>query len=282
MEILAFQEQQASQGLEDVLSQSTKDLDQVTEEVSQLQQKVFGATRFMKERVQQFVDKNNSSLQSLVDGLGPQQDEMEKDIEMQKAKRIMEAVTEIVQQGMNDTKDEVKGRIARMGASVKNLRSANDDKRRAVKGVFSNISSGIADLREKEAMADTEASNEVARKKSEAGEKVASWEHNLESTSLGNSTTDQEQVEATCNAGADKLVTMISGSYGAQQEKLTSIASSLVKSSHSVPLALDHHKQQVEDVKGSMKRHLEEDLKASIVKPFILCQHGLLWCIMLT
>ncbi|CAI5999667.1 unnamed protein product, partial [Closterium sp. NIES-65] len=385
MEILAFQEQQASQGLEDVLSQSTKDLDQVTEEVSQLQQKVFGATRFMKERVQQFVDKNNSSLQSLVDGLGPQQDEMEKlleeasasskasvqqiqslltglsagwdnvqgwwnqylekrraesssalssmealierlyeettawaemiahhtesheedmsslekavmDIEMQKAKRIMEAVTEIVQQGMNDTKDEVKGRIARMGASVKNLRSANDDKRRAVKGVFSNISSGIADLREKEAMADTEASNEVARKKSEAGEKVASCagcvermdvdsseqlsllasrsksycdhmkksigEHNLESTSLGiSTTTDQEQVEATCNAGADKLVTKISGSYGAQQEKLTSIASSLVKSSHSVPLALDHHKQQVEDVKGSMKRHLEEDLK---------------------
>ncbi|CAI5467914.1 unnamed protein product [Closterium sp. Yama58-4] len=385
MEDLAFQEQQASQGLEDVLSQSTKDLGQVAEEVSQLQQKVLGVTRLMKERVQQFVDKNNSSLQSLVDGLGPQQEEMEKlleeasasskaslqqiqslliglsagwddvqgwwnqhlekrraesssaltsletlierlyeettawsemiahhtesheedmkslekgvmDIEMQKAKRIIEAVTEIVQQGMNDTEEEVKVRIARMAASVKKFRSATDDKRRAVEGTFSNMSSVIADFREKGATADVEASDEVARKKSEAGEMVASCagcvermdvdageqqlllasqsksycdlvrksirERNLEATSLGNSTTaDEEQAEAICNKGADKIVSMISGSHGAQQGKLTSIASSLSESSHSVPLALDHHKKQVEDVKGGMKRYLEEDFK---------------------
>ncbi|CAI7839314.1 unnamed protein product [Closterium sp. NIES-53] len=385
MEILASQDQQATQGLEGVLSQSTKDLGQVTEEVSQLQHMVLGVTRLMKERVQQFVDKNNSSLQSLVDGLGPQQEEMEKlleeasasskaslqqirslltglsagwdnvqgwwnqysgkrsavsssaltsldtvigrlheettawsemiahhkesheedmsilekevmDIEDQKINEILEAVTEIVQRGKTNTKGAVKRGIARTAASVNELCSATDDKRRAVKGDYSNMSSIIADFRQKEATADAEASDEVACKKSEAGEMVASCvdcvermdvdgdqqrsllasqskshcdhltmsigERNLESTSLGNSTTaDQKQAETTCNAGAGKLVAMISGSYGAQQEKLTSIASSLSESAHSVPLALDHHKQQVEGVKGGMKRYVDEDLK---------------------
>ncbi|CAI5465510.1 unnamed protein product [Closterium sp. Yama58-4] len=414
MEDFASQDQQASQGLEGVLSQSTKDLGQVTEEVSQLRQTVLGVTRLMKERVQQFVDKNNSSLQSLMDGLDPQQEEMEKvrknnffspfycskyctfcsckatvslqlleeasasskaslqqiqslltglstgwdnvqgwwnqysekrstvstsalasldtvigrlhekttvwsdmiahhkeshkedmsrlekkvmDIEKQKYKRIIEAVAKIAQQEMTNTEDAVKEEVARMEATVNKLCSATDDTSRAVEGDFSSMSSFIADLRQKEATADAEASDEVARKKSEADEMVASCadcvermdvegskhrslvasrsksycdrvkksigECHLESTSLGNVTTaDQEQAEAMCNEGADKLVTMISGSHGAQQGKLTSIASSLSESSHSVPLALEHHKQQVEDVKRGMKRYLEEDLKA--------------------